>query len=61
MSKNYSNDIINKKINDLREEIFSYSYLIDENDKISEANKKLNYRDEINFLKLNKNFLCVLV
>ena len=56
MSKNYSKDLINKKINDLREEVFSYSYSIDEKDKISEANKKLNYRDEINLLKTNKKF-----
>ena len=56
MSKNYSKDLINKKINDLREEVFSYSYSIDENDKNSEANDKLNYRDEINLLRTNKKF-----
>lgn len=52
MNKTVSNDIIN----DLREDVFNYSYTIDEKDKISHANEFVNYKEEINLLKENKKF-----
>ena len=46
-----------KDINTLREYIFNNSYTIDENEKISHADDKIEYKDEINLLSKNRKFM----